>query len=193
MSYYVIDSIGQLPVSTAGIYVKNYDPQSGCACQPPDALPLEGYFDPGYPGEWEKCPAPPRPFYPDTTLPLFRNDVLEAVLAAGVDNLKMYPCILKDKYRPDVQFTDYTAVHVVGLIYSACKSRSEMMELAEPGDVIPDNFSRLHINAAKADGVLMFHLGEATNALVVHEKVKKSILSRGIKHMHFYGPGEWAG
>jgi len=193
MSYYVINSIGQVPVSSAYILRKSYDPNPfHFPDDPPNSLPLIGEFNPGV--EWKLVgPAEPRPFYSDNFLPIFRNDVLEAVLAAGVDNLELYPCILKDKYRPGVEFTNYTAVHAIGTIYCACKKKSEMMGIADEGDIIPDHFSRLHINALKADGVLMFHLGEASNALVVHEKVKRSILARGIKHMHFYGPGEWAG
>ena len=41
--------------------------------------------------------------------------------------------------------------------------------------------------------LLLFRLAESVNAIIVHEKIKKTIEAQGIEGMVFYGSGEWSG
>jgi hypothetical protein len=154
---------------------------------------MRGEYDPGL--EWEtRGVGIPQAFY-DGTTPLFHKDLLNALLEAGVDNLDYYPAVLKDFRRPgDIELHDYFAVNILGVCYCLDKKKSEMMGLTEPDEeVFSDPIAKAFIDPKKTDGQLMFRLGESYSAIVVHERVKQSILDHKIPHMIFYGPGEWAG
>lgn len=55
---------------------------------------------------------------------IFRDDMLEALASAGVDNLEFYPAVLTDP-ASGRKWTDYKAVNIIGLVACADFEQSE--------------------------------------------------------------------
>ncbi|MBK9989735.1 MAG: hypothetical protein IPP19_03085 [Verrucomicrobia bacterium] len=199
MNYYILDCFDSGDDNTetdAGIDREWYDHTywDGAWMHHPPSLPMRGEFDPGR--EWDTVGVGiPRALYLGAFSTFFRKDLLDAVLEAGVDNLDYYPAVLKDFRRPgNIEIHDYFAVNVLGLVYCLDQKKSEMMGLTDEDEtVFSDGVAKAYIDPRKTDGLLMFRLGEACNAIVVHERVKRSIEAHKIPRIIFYGPGEWAG
>jgi|SRR6185437_4307890 hypothetical protein len=124
----------------------------------------------------------------DDSIPIMREDLLEVLRQAGVDNLQTFPALVTDldgRHR-----TDYKAVNIVGLVSAADMARSTLMETAD--DLLGVDFEGLVIDERLTGGALLFRLAEAANAIVVHRSVRNRVLGV-IRGMSFYGPGEWAG
>jgi len=145
--------------------------------------PLRYTLDANYPGQ-------PMAMY-EVAAPLMRDDLAEALLAAGVDNLQRYRAVLFDP-NTKMEHTDYQAINVVGAVACADMDESELMGTSD-STMIDVDFDALVIDEAKAGDALIFRLAEAVSAIVVHEKLKSEIEAREIPGMTFYGPGEWSG
>jgi hypothetical protein len=144
---------------------------------------LEYTLDPEYPGEL-------KPLY-ENAVPVMRDDLLEALQEAGVDNLELFRAVIRDEEK-GIDYTNYKAFNIVGVVSCADMSKSQRMGTTN-STMIDVDFDSLVIDESKTGGALMFRLAEAVNAIVVHEKVKRNIKKRGIPGMTFYGPGEWTG
>lgn len=105
-----------------------------------------------------------------------------ALLAAGVSNLDTYPAEIHDPEQGRVH-TDYVAFNLIGRIAAA-------ESLRRHDDVL---ISAPEISSARTDGVLMFRLAEAVNAIVVHASVKQAIEAAGIDTLTFIEPSDWTG
>jgi len=127
----------------------------------------------------------------ETGILLMRNDLVQAITESGVDNLETFDAIVVDP-ATNTEFGDYKAVNIVGTVACADKDESDILE-EDDLDMISMSFDSLVIDESKAGDLLMFRLAEAVNAIIVHEKVRDSILKREIPNMHFYEPGEWSG
>jgi hypothetical protein len=145
--------------------------------------PLLYTLDPDYPGDLMAM-------YKDA-IPLMRDDLLQALQDAGVDNLETFRAILRDPAN-GVERTDYKAVNVVGLVSCADATASKTMD-GSPVRSLDTDFDSLVIDEKRVGGALLFRLAEAVNAIVVHDKVKQVVEARGIPGIVFLGPGEWAG
>jgi hypothetical protein len=145
--------------------------------------PLKYELHPGYPGQL-------LPMY-ESEAPIMREDLLAALTNAGVDNLQLFQAILKDP-RAKVEHTNYKAVNVIGLVAAADLSKSTVMNLPNP-ELFGQTFDSLAIDEKKAGGLLLFRLAESSSAIVVHDRVKKSIEDAGVPGMTFYESGEWSG
>jgi alkyl hydroperoxide reductase subunit AhpF len=55
------------------------------------------------------------------------------------------------------------------------------------------DFDKLEFKDKLRTDPLLFRLAESSNALVVHEKVKKAIEKSKIEGVVFYDSGEWSG
>ena len=146
--------------------------------------PLVYTLDPDYPGHLQ-------PLYEAESIPLMRDDLLEALHEVGVDNLELFPAVIRDEEK-GVDYNNYKAFNIVGLVSCADMDESKLMGTSD-STMIDIDFEALVIDESRTGGALMFRLAEAVNAIVVHEKVRKHIEERGIPGMTFYGPGEWAG
>jgi hypothetical protein len=51
----------------------------------------------------------------------------------------------------------------------------------------------LAIDPSKTRNALMFRLAENTSAVLVHERVRQYVESRGITTLSWYNPEQWAG
>jgi hypothetical protein len=124
----------------------------------------------------------------DKAIPIMRNDLLETLRSAGVDNLQTFPAVVTEPGGK--QRNDYKAVNIVGLVAAADAERSTFMEPAV--DFLGADFESLVIDETQTGGALLFRLAEAPNAIVAHRSVRARVEGT-IRGMSFYGPGQWAG
>jgi hypothetical protein len=129
--------------------------------------------------------------YDEQAVPIMRDDLVAALMAAGVDNLELFPAVIHDPMT-GVDHTNYQAFNIVGLLEAADLGASEMMGTTS-SKLIDADFASLVIDESKARDMLLFRLGEASSAIVVHEHVRKVIEDRKIPGIFFYASGEWSG
>jgi hypothetical protein len=183
--YYVMTCEGLYPNSTLGRppRLPRGPWMTGQAITYAVPQPLRYTLDAKYPGKL-------RPLY-ESNAPLMRRDLLDALDAAGVDNLQLFDVVLADPNN-QAEHQDYKAVNIVGLVSAADMERSVRMGISD-SELIDADFDRLVFDEKRPAGLLLFRLAENAGAIVVHEKVKNVIEERKIPGMTFYASGEWAG
>jgi hypothetical protein len=126
---------------------------------------------------------PELPEYFKGSIPLFRNDLLAAMLEGGVDNLEGYDAVLVE---PDgsKRHHEHKAINIIGVISAADMARSDATVHAN-GPLIDVDFDSLAIDEKKTRGALIFRLAESTNAILVHEKLKNHLQARGFTKLEF--------
>jgi hypothetical protein len=124
-------------------------------------------------------------------IPFMRNDLYEALLAAGVDNLQVYDAVIRDLQR-GVDHKNFKAFNIVGTIAAADMTASTMMGTSV-STMIDADFDRLVIDESKCHGHLLFRLSENITAIIVHESIKKEVEKRNIEGVFFYANNEWSG
>jgi hypothetical protein len=129
--------------------------------------------------------------YYEESIPIMRDDLVEALVAAGVDNLELFDAVV---YDPENQkeYTNYKAFNIVGLVAAADSDASTLMGTSD-SELLDVDYDGLVIDEELAAPYLLFRLAENVSAIIVEEKVKKSIEDNGIPGIIFYGPGEWSG
>jgi hypothetical protein len=170
-------TVGQHPELPRGPWI------TGARIDYPVEAPLRYELDRDYPGAL-------LPMY-KASAPLFREDLLNALARAGVDNLELFGAVLSDPCSGR-EHTDYRAVNVVGLVAAADPALSEVADGWE-FRLIDTLFETLVIDDAAATGLLLFRLAESASAIVVHEKVKHHVEAAEIPGMTFYPSGQWSG
>ena len=116
-------------------------------------------------------------------VPIMSKRLHEALLAAGVANLDVYPAELTEKKTGKVH-SDFLAFNVVGLVNAKSVRRSDAQSELIEGAII---------DAASARGALAFRLADSVNAIVVHESVKTRVEESGIATLTFVAPDDWTG
>lgn len=119
-------------------------------------------------------------------VPLFRDDLVDALRKGGADNLDTYDALVRD---PDsgAAHRNYKAVNIVGVVAAADMGRSEAT--VNPGGPVVDvDFDRLVIDGAKARDALMFRLAESTAAILVHERLRDHLTASGFTSLDFIEP-----
>lgn len=183
--YFVLDVSGPIPATMIGS-----EPDLPSApwmtgrLVPEPAGELEYALDPDYPGGL-------MPMYPAESVPLMRQDVVDALQAAGVDNLQLFPAVVRDP-ATGKEHRNYKAFNLVGIVSAADMGESVLMGTSDSA-LIDVDFDRLVLDDERPGGLLMFRLAEAVNAIVVHASVREHIEAAGIAGLDFLGPGEWAG
>ncbi len=124
----------------------------------------------------------------DGTIPLFRDDLIDALAAAGVDNIDYYPAEIRE---PDGKrsYRNYRAANVVGLVAAADMAKSRAT-IRTGGPVIDVEFDDLVLDPKKARGALVFRLAEATGSIWVHEKIRDHLRAAGFGNLEFLEPGD---
>lgn len=136
-------------------------------------------------------PGTPKAMYYEQSVPVMRDDVIEALRGAGVDNIEYFDAILENPLTGQ-QELNYKAFNIIGAVAAADMGASELMGTSSStiGDV---DFHALTLDESRTGGLLLFRLAEKLGAIVVHESVRKAIEAAGIPGFVFYGPGEWSG
>jgi hypothetical protein len=122
---------------------------------------------------------------------LMRQDLVECLRNAGVDNLDAYDAIIQDTEN-DLQYDNYKAVNIIGVI-SAADPDGTIFRDDNPSRIVDADIDSLKIDEKKTGGALLFRLAEAVTGIVVHRRVKQAIEAAGFKQMVFIDPAEWAG
>lgn len=125
------------------------------------------------------------PSYLRAAAPLFRDDLIEALLACGVDNLELHSVAITDPDNGQVH-TNYKAVNVLDLIAAADMQQSNATVHPNGPPLIDVDFDSVVIDPKKAHDLLFFRLAESTNAIIVHEDVKNCLLAKGFTDLAFY-------
>lgn len=116
------------------------------------------------------------------SIPLFRSDLVQTLVQAGVSNLQAFPARITDTQSRTVH-TDYVAVNIVGCIAAADLDRSVFTPGHAPA--FHTAFRELVIDDAKASGQLMFRLLQAVSTIVVHASVKQALQSQPFRYLRF--------
>jgi hypothetical protein len=184
--FYVLGCFGPRDRDRAGIgEVLNTDVswRTGHRFGAPPPVPVQVELNPEFPGEM-------MPMF-DSGILLFSNRMLEALAAAGVDNLDSYDAVIRDP-ASGKSWTDYKAVNIVGVV--ACADLSKSKWSAPGGTPLVDaDFDALVIDEKKAGDALMFRLAECVTAIVIHEKVRRSLEEHRIDFLDFTEPAQWVG
>jgi hypothetical protein len=107
------------------------------------------------------------PMY-DQPEPLMRQDLLDALQEAGVDNLDLYRAVVRDPFTGRAR-EDYWGFNVLGLVASAVENPA------------------VTIDEAKTGGLLFYRLAEVPSIIVVDETVRRAIQRRAIAGVTFDG------
>lgn len=127
----------------------------------------------------------------DATIPLLRQDLVDALRAVGVDNLDCYPARIVHPVSGEAD-DDYLAVNVIGAIMAADLSRSTYADPSGRRRIDMD-FDSLAVAAKATRGALLFRLAECTSGLLVHSRVKDGIEAAGGFGLNFVAPEAWIG
>jgi len=109
---------------------------------------------------------------------LMSRGFIRTLELSGVDNLQIFDASLTDK-NTGVVNEDFCVVNVIGLVEAADSESSDSLPLGS--NVV---FTRLVVDAEKAQGLLMFRLEESRSDVIVHERVARAIEQgdfRGVK------------
>ena len=109
--------------------------------------------------------------------------LLRALEESGVDNLQAFRAVLLGP-ESGRALDDYYIVIVVGAVSCADLGRSEYDPPPGP-PTISVAFERLVIDEARTGGALLFRLAESVSTILVHEKVKLHLESRGFDMLTF--------
>jgi hypothetical protein len=146
--------------------------------------PLEYTLDPTRPGNVLAM-------YDDTAYPVMRDDLVEALQAAGVDNLQLFPAVIRDP-STGTTHSNYKAFNIVGVVAAADMAKSVAAEGSDSA-MIDVDFDSLAIDEKAAGPFRLFRLAESVSAIIVDEIVKQEVERRNIPGMVFYEPETWAG
>lgn len=129
--------------------------------------------------------------YYDISAILMPRPMLDALKAAGVDNLDAYSAVIR---HPGTGFEtrEYVAVNLIGLVAAADLSRSKIVG-GSSDHRLDTGFEGFAVDPARARGLLMFRLAENTSAILVHRSIKEALQRAGFDQLTFRPPEEWVG
>lgn len=138
------------------------------------------------------------PTHSDRLLMLYKTDallipkrMLNALRAAGVDNLDAYSTIITHP-ATGVVTRDYVAVNLIGLVSAADIGRSRVVD-GSADHRLDTDFEGFTVDPARARGLLMFRLAENTSAIMVHRALKDRLRREGFDQLRFIAPEKWFG
>ncbi|WP_196137598.1 imm11 family protein [Aliikangiella sp. G2MR2-5] len=111
--------------------------------------------------------------FKDCSFPLMSEKFVSLLQEAGVDNLQLFPAIVKSDVDGTI-WDNYFAVNILGVIQCADLSNSIYSELM-PGSYI---FDELAIDAEKANDALLFRLYEDKATIIIHRDVGRHVKSQ---------------
>jgi hypothetical protein len=114
---------------------------------------------------------------------LMSDEFYKALREAGVDNLEVFDAIIQSKDGSVVR-KGYKVFNLVGVVQAADLKKTIFND--PPGHRLIDaSIAGLEIDPEKAGDLLMFRLAEYVGAVIVHERVKRAIETKGFPHIVF--------
>jgi hypothetical protein len=108
----------------------------------------------------------------DANLCIATPEIVNALIACGVNNIQTYPAILKD-VTTEREYP-YFAINIIGLVKAADLKKSDWINL--DGEARMDTvFIDLALDKDKIRGFDLFRLYEDTGTIIISEKVKKAL------------------
>ena len=123
------------------------------------------------------------PFMSQCGCYFFRDDLIAALEAFGVNNLDKYPVSITDPDDGRV-YTNYKAVNIIGVVSAADMSKSKY-ELSDGIPLIDVAFDELVLKENEIQNLLMFRLAESLTTILVHESVRNYLIEKGFIHGGF--------
>ncbi len=126
--------------------------------------------------------------FKDENVPLMSKRLKETIESAGVDNVKFYPVVLRNKKTKKTH--EYFAFNLIGLVDAVDLGKSSIT--SHDGDFFGDSsITNLAVNEKAGRGLLMFRLKEKFSVILVHRKVKEAIEKAGITSVKFIAPEDF--
>lgn len=142
--------------------------------------PVEINFDSykGYAGE--------PPSLEDVGIPLMSKKLANTLTSAGVDNLELFPAIVKNNQTG--QTFEYQVYNVIGLVAAMDRQNSDYESYKNMNPVGGASIYELVLDESRIQDLLLFRLSENISTLVVHETIKNKIEEMGILDITFIKP-----
>ncbi len=123
--------------------------------------------------------------YYSEAIPIMTTTMIEAMQKAGVDNLEVFDATVLDP-NTDTVFEHYKSVNIVGTYAAADIDNSEYTNLGiDDEDMVDVFFDEMVLRDDIPDDLLLFRLAESTKHIVVHEKVRDSLIAHGVTDLDF--------
>lgn len=145
--------------------------------------PVEINFDAykGYTGE--------PPSLEDLGIPLMSQKLANILISAGVDNLELFPAILKNNQTG--QIFEYQVYNVIGRVAAMDLQASDYETYEKMNQVGSASIYELALDESIIQDLLLFRLSENLSTLIVHESVKNKIVEAGIQDITFIKPEDY--
>ena len=114
---------------------------------------------------------------------LFRDDFIDALSEAGVNNFDLYDVEIEDPDDGSIH-TNYKAVNILGLVSAADMEKSEST-VHDNVPLFDVDFERLELDESKTFGIQLFRLAESNTSILIHERVKEFLVEKGFDHVSF--------
>lgn len=118
MAYFVMTCEGEYP-SASIVEEPELDDNTWQPVAIDVASPLLYLLDPEHVGK-------PLALYDAEAFPVMRNDLIDALIGAGVDNIELFDAILKNT-RTGNEYKNYKAFNIVGLVSAVDMGKSVFM------------------------------------------------------------------
>ena len=129
---------------------------------------------------------PPSSIY-QGLVPLWSDPLMNAMRAAGVDNVQAHPAVLEDPRTGRPWPGPYWAVNVLGVVAAVDLKASGLPDDDTPrGDLALPAF---HIDAGRAAPFRLFRLAETLSFVVVDDEVRRAIVRADLVDVHLTAPG----
>jgi hypothetical protein len=129
----------------------------------------------------------PWPSFISVPVPFLSKHMYEVLLAAGVNNIDVYPVEIS---HPDgtiaPESDNYYVFNLLGTVAAVDLAKTVYDPNTQVASMITMSFDSLAIDKAKAKGHLMFRLAESITTILVHESVKTALEEANIPLIEFY-------
>ena len=125
----------------------------------------------------EKCT--PLPFY--RSPPIASNAFIDALIEAGVDNIVTYDVVLKSRVDSSITVEGYKAINIIGLVNSVKDNTIALTGSTEESVAI----NQITIDPTSDKGLSLFRLAKSMRTIVVNQKVKLHLESKGFVGLVF--------
>ncbi|WP_444993943.1 hypothetical protein [Aliikangiella sp. IMCC44359] len=113
------------------------------------------------------------------------QEFVDALIEIGVDNIITYDVLLHNEDY-SVTYEGYKAINIIGLIKAAGPGTVYLGD----SKLIDASIESLELEPRSIKGLYIFRLAESISTIVVHEKVKRHLESKGFHSLVFTDPGD---